>query len=61
MSVARLIYTEIHDERELLAYFFENVHVIKEFTSKKGYKVIRDRCFMHQWIHVAKKPSPADA
>ena len=61
MSVARLIYTQIHDEQELLGYFCDNVNVYKEFTSGKGYKVIRDRCFMHQWIHVAKKPSPADA
>jgi len=60
MSVAGLIYTEIHDERELLAYFFANAKVFKEFTSKKNYKIIRDRCFMHQWIHVVEKPMPEE-
>jgi len=57
MSVAGLIYREIYDERELLAYFFANVGVFKEFSSNNGYELIRDRCFMHQWIHVARKPS----
>ena len=60
LAVARLIYTEIHDERELLGYFFDNVNVFKEFPANNGYRIIRDRTFMHQWILVAEKPVLSD-
>ena len=61
LSVARVIYVQMREEQKLLGCFFDNVNVFKEFTSGKDYKVIRDRCFIHQWIYVTKKPAPVDA
>lgn len=60
MKVAGVIFREIYDERELIAYFFANNNVFKDFSSQNGYKVIRDRRLMHQWVHVATKPMAAD-
>jgi len=60
LPVAKLIFREIYDERELMAYFFANDNIFKEFPSKNDYGVVRDRRFMHQWVLVVTKPEPVD-